>query len=80
MATLTIEKLPDALYWRLEERAARNRRSINAEAIACLERSLGVISVEPEVLLARLAAVRDRARDLYLTDADLKEARGRGRP
>ena len=40
MRTLTIENLPDDLYARLKDRADRNRRSLNAEAIVCLEHSL----------------------------------------
>lgn len=40
MATLTVKNLPDALYARLKSRADAQRRSINAEAIVCLERML----------------------------------------
>lgn len=40
MSTLTVKNLPDALYARLKARAGANRRSINAEAIVLLERSL----------------------------------------
>lgn len=40
MPTLTIKKFPRDLYEKLRERAARHRRSMNSEAIACLEHLL----------------------------------------
>ncbi|MDP2955839.1 MAG: hypothetical protein Q8N53_05415 [Longimicrobiales bacterium] len=80
MATMTIKKLPDGLYARLKASAERHRRSINAEAIVCLQQGLGVAAVDPEDLLARLRKVRERARDLYVTDADLDAAKREGRP
>jgi plasmid stability protein len=79
MANMTIKKLPDDLYARLRISAERQRRSINAEAIVCLERGLGV-APEADDVLAGLRGVRERVRDLYVTDAELAEARRRGRP
>jgi len=80
MATMTIKKVPDDLYARLKASADRHRRSINAEAIVCLQLALGSVAVDPEDLLADLRSVRERARDLYVTDAELAAARRRGRP
>jgi plasmid stability protein len=40
MATLTLKNVPDSLYARLKLAAARNRRSLNQEAIAQLEQTL----------------------------------------
>jgi antitoxin FitA len=37
MATLTLKNVPDDLYERLKQRAARHRRSLNQEVIAVLE-------------------------------------------
>lgn len=42
MPSLTIKGLPDMLYWRLRERAERNRRSLNAEVIVALEEATGI--------------------------------------
>ncbi len=57
MPTLTIKKVPQDLYEKLRERAALHRRSMNSEAIACLEqllvptsRELGRIFAEAEEL------------------------------
>lgn len=79
MATMTIKKLPDVLYARLKASAERHRRSINAEAIVCLQRGLGV-APEPDDILREVRSIRERARDLYVTDADMAVARRRGRP
>jgi plasmid stability protein len=37
MATLTIRNVPDDLYAELKARAARNRRSLNQEALSTIE-------------------------------------------
>lgn len=37
-ATLTLKNIPDAVYERLKRSAEAHRRSVNSEAIACLER------------------------------------------
>ncbi len=80
MATMTIKKLPDDLYARLKASAERHRRSINAEAIVCLQRGLGPVPVDPDDLLAGFRSVRERTQNLYVTDADLDAARRLGRP
>ena len=40
MATLTLKNVPDDLHRRLKSRAERNHRSLNREAIRCLEESV----------------------------------------
>lgn len=40
MATLTLKNVPDDLHRRLKARAERNHRSLNREAIRCLEASV----------------------------------------
>lgn len=79
MADITIKNLPDEVHQRLKEVAARNRRSLNSEIIHRLERSVGTGPVDPERLLARARAVRERAALPYLTDEDLAAARESGR-
>ena len=53
MATLTLKNVPDDLHRRLKARAEQNHRSLNREAIRCLEASVR-LDVEP---------VRDEAWD-----------------
>jgi plasmid stability protein len=40
MATITLKNVPKALHERLKASAERNRRSMNSEALVCLERAL----------------------------------------
>ena len=76
---LTLKNIPEPLYRRLKEIAARNRRSLNREVIHRLERSIGAAPVETETFLARARAVRERGDAPYLTDEALREARDEGR-
>lgn len=58
--TLTLKNVPDAVYERLKQAATLHRRSLNNEAILCLE----------SVLLPANATVNDRlqrARELRMT-------------
>ncbi|HEY0972476.1 MAG TPA: Arc family DNA-binding protein [Gemmatimonadales bacterium] len=77
MPTLTIKNVPDELYERIKESAAEHRRSINSEIIVCLERALASHRLDPEALLARADAMRERAALSPLTDDLLGEARRR---
>jgi antitoxin FitA len=79
MASITLKNIPEPLYDRLKAAAARNRRSLNGEAIARLERSLGLAPVDADALLARARAVREQAPLPYLTDDALRAAREEGR-
>ena len=40
MPTITLKNVPDDLHQRLKASAERNRRSMNSEALVCLERAL----------------------------------------
>ena len=77
MATLTLKNIPDDLHRRLRERAARNRRSLDDEALACLEAAL---TEDRDTLLARIRDRRTRLDQVYLTEKDLQAAIDEGRP
>ena len=69
--TLTLKNIPDAVYQRLKASAEVNRRSLNSEAIVCLETVLPPIAVAPSERLVRarelratLAPTKFRARDI----------------
>ena len=79
MPTLTVKGLPDELYMRLKQSAEDNRRSLNAEIIACIERALRSRRVSPEEILARARDLRSLDPQPPLTDEFLDEARRRGR-
>jgi plasmid stability protein len=78
MATLTIKNIPNRLYGRLKQNAKGHRRSLNSEAIVCLEGSLMSRAVDPEELLARVRA--HRPRKVFVRDKDLRAAKSWGRP
>ena len=44
MPSLTLKDIPKRLHQRLKERAARHRRSLSQEALACLEQ---MVAAEP---------------------------------
>jgi plasmid stability protein len=69
--TLTLKNIPDAVYERLKASAEVNRRSLNSEAIVCLESVLLQTRLAPSERLARarelraaLAPSKFRARDI----------------
>ena len=69
--TLTLKNIPDEVYARLKFAAELHRRSLNSEAIVCLESVLlpGRVSVSERLTRARalrdeLPAKKFRARDI----------------
>ncbi len=69
--TLTLKNIPDDVYIRLKLSAQTNRRSMNSEAIVCLEAALVPSKPTPAERLARARELRDvlpqgkfRARDI----------------
>jgi len=80
MKTLTIKGIPEPLYRELKRQAKASRRSLNSEAIVCLETVALAGRVPAADVLARVAAVRERARGPHLRDAELRAAKNAGRP
>ncbi len=56
--TLTLENIPDEVYGRLKASAAESGRSMNSEAIVCLEANSLPAKIEPVERLARARALR----------------------
>ena len=57
-ATLTLKSIPDEVYERLKASAEVHRRSMNSEAIVCLESILLPGKMAPAERLARAQALR----------------------
>ena len=77
--TLTLKNIPDEVYERLKLAAGMHRRSLNSEAIVCLEAVLVPAKIAPSERVARarklradLIAVKFRLRDI---DALKREGR-----
>lgn len=78
--TLTLKNIPDAVYERLKQSAELHRRSLNSEAIVCLETALVPVHVRPAERLARARVLRA---ELPLGKYEVEEidaAKRRGRP
>ena len=73
MATLTIKNMPDALYERLRTQAQRQRRSMNQEAIFCIERVVSGYDFDEEALQADIQAFREEY-GTYVTLAEIQSA------
>ncbi len=80
MPGLTIKNIPQELFDRLKENAARHRRSINSEVIVCLEKVLQSSPVDPKTLLRRIENFQQTLSVPPLTDEFLKQAKEEGRP
>lgn len=78
MATLTLKNVPDEVLVRLKAQAARHRRSMNSEAIRCLEHAVASEWVDEDQLLAELSALRERA-GVYVTKLDIRTSIESGR-
>lgn len=80
MATMTIKNMPDDLYAALKESAALNRRSLNSQAILCLERAVQSTPVDVRRLVSRVRGRRAKLEGIFVVDADINEAKRKGRP
>lgn len=49
MPSLTLKDMPPKLHSALKKRAIRNRRSLNQEALYCLERATGLLRQTDDV-------------------------------
>jgi len=77
--TLTLKNIPDELYERLRASAERHRRSLNGEAIVCLESVLLPGRMEPGERLARARALRGALKATRFKARDIDSLKREGR-
>lgn len=77
--TLTLKNIPDDVYERLKAAAALHRRSLNSEAIVCLESVLAPTKLGPSERIARARQLRDSLSGSFLA-ADIDALKRDGRP
>ena len=79
---VTLKNVPDDVYERLKRSAEEHRRSLNSEAIVCLESVLLPASGNPSEQLERIRRLRAEAQEqgVWLTQKLIEQARGTGRP
>ena len=78
--TLTLKNIPDAVYERLKLSAEAHRRSMNSEAIVCLEAALLPARVAPAERLARARELRAALPKGKFRARDIDALKHEGRP
>lgn len=78
--TLTLKNIPDVVYDRLKLSAEAHRRSMNSEAIVCLEAALLRARVTPAERLARARGLRAALPKGQFEERDIDELKRAGRP
>lgn len=76
--TLTLKNIPDNIYQRLKTMAQAHRRSLNREAIVCLETALIPATLATQERLARARALRaGLGAQFHAADIDAFKQQGR---
>lgn len=78
--TLTLKNIPDEVYGRLKRAAEMHRRSLNSEAIVCLEAVLLPSKTTPGERLARARKLRAESGVARFEADDIDTYRRQGRP
>lgn len=78
--TLTLKNIPDEVYDRLKASAEMHRRSLNSEAIVCLETVLAPVKVATSERLARARQLRAALGTRKFRARDIDLAKRQGRP
>jgi antitoxin FitA len=78
--TLTLKNIPDEVYERLKLSAEIHRRSLNSEAIVCLETVLLPTKIAAGERLARARELRAKLSHKKFRARDIDALKRRGRP
>lgn len=78
--TITLKNIPDEIYCSLKAAAEAHHRSLNSEAIACLERVLMPTRISNETHLALAAQMRDELKGNTFSVNEIEAAIDEGRP
>ena len=77
--TLTLKNIPDEVYALLRAQATSNRRSLNSEAIVCLETVLRAATPSTQDRLTQLRALRASLGTTKFSPADIDKFKRKGR-
>jgi len=80
MATITLKNVPKDVHSALKQRAKRHKRSLNQEAIHCLDLALGRASRDPQSLLEGIRNLRARISVKRVNLDWIDKAKRQGRP
>ena len=78
--TLTLKNIPDEVYERLRVAAELHRRSLNSEAIVCLETVLTPTKISPSERIARARALRAELPAKKFSSREIDTFKKDGRP
>ena len=78
--TITLKNIPDTIYSSLKQAAEAHHRSINSEAISCLERVLLPTRISNEAHLAFARQMRAELGGKDFKAVDIARAIKQGRP
>lgn len=78
--TLTLKNIPDDVYDRLKRAAESHRRSLNSEAIVCLEAVLAPARITTGERLARARELRAGLSVTKFKAKDIDAMKRQGRP
>jgi plasmid stability protein len=78
--TLTLKNIPEDVYRRLKLSAEANRRSLNSEAIVCLESVLAPNRLPAGERLKRARKFREQLGDTKFKAGDIDKVKRQGRP
>jgi len=76
---MTLKNIPDDIYDRLKAAAGAHHRSVNKEAIACLDRALQQPEVKVAERLARIRELRASLKPRKFKSRDILRAIEQGR-
>ena len=80
MTSITVKNIPPDIYALLKQSAEANRRSINSEVIACIERAVSSQLVNPDLLLVRARALREKTGAYITSEENIPQVKNAGRP
>ncbi len=80
MPSITVKNIPPDLYELLRQSATANRRSLNSEIIARLERGVRSRQVDLAALLGHARQLRRATRRHPIADREFRAAKRAGRP
>jgi len=80
MPTITLKNVPEDVHAALKQRAKRHKRSLNQEAIFCLDLALARGPRDPRALLDGIRNLRSRVSVKQVNLDWIERARRQGRP
>jgi plasmid stability protein len=80
MATITLKNIPDPTYNMVKQLAAENHRSINSEIINLIEKATKCTKIDPNQHLVLSRKLREKSKNMIISDTALTDIKNEGRP